>query len=325
MIIKNRNGKNLLTSTALGVTSEQLEILKILYKNTSNVYRFGRVKNMTAKNSVKTHTRQLLKLADFLSESLDDEQIRKDLRLLAFIHDLGEILGELTVAHEDVVNASEVTRSKKELYEFEIFKAAYCAARTGEKQLKLFIAKSVGLEKAEDLYNYAKEYNTRQEVSTEEFNLFKKFVGKGMNKMVPIYLKCIDRAEGTIFYCGNSEDLDLTQDSFMERMIAYNLKSLYEGTPFDLGGDDNLISVYKKAKSILKAATRHYKYLCREDKYDFFSNAFNSFYDSLGRFYTWGDHEYVYFAKYWKLSDLFKIIGGEFKVYKSLEDVYSVK
>lgn len=313
----------LITTKKLGISKDVLTTLKLIYAELANVYRFGRVTNLTKKNSVKTHTKQLLKMADFVAESFTDEQNKKDLRLLCFIHDMGEVLGELTVAHEDVNNESSVSRNKKDLYEFEIFKSAYLAAKLGKETLASFIELSKMYDSAEQLYNYAKEFSANSKLveTKEDLEIFKKFQGKSMNKMMPTYLKCLDRAEGTIFYCNNAEDIDLTKDSFMEKMITYNLKSIYDGTPLDLGGDDNLINVYKKCRSILKAATRHYKYLCREDRYDIFSILFNGVYDSVGRFYTWGDDNYVYFAR--NLSDFYNIAVGRFKSYKSLELVYN--
>lgn len=312
---------SVITAGKLGISQEVLDTLNLIYKQLGKVYRFGRVKNLTKKNSVKAHTKELVKLADYVAKSFTDEPNKKDLRLLAFIHDMGEILGEFTVAHEDVNNESAVTKGKKDVYEFAIFRGAYIAAKKGEDSLLEYIEQSKQFTTAEELYTYAQEYTLGYENTKEDLEVFKKFQGKSMNKMIPIYLKCLDRAEGTIFYCAHAQDVDLTQDTFMERMIAYNLKSIYEDAPADLGGDDNLLTVYLKVKSILKASTRQYKYMCRESSYDVLSLVFNSLYDNMGRFYTWGPDGYVYFAR--DLSSFWNIFTGKYKGYKTIKDIYN--
>ena len=323
-MILNRHGHKIFNTSNLGVSLEQWSALHALYESLGDVYRFNDVPNMVKTNTVAEHTAQLMKLADFVAESLDDEQDRKDLRLLALIHDMGELCGEFTVVHSDLNGKSDITTRQKEIIEFEIFKTFYTIARYNPSCLQEALRVLRDVKDLQSLRLYAAELLTAYTIDSEEdLLLFRKFQGRAMNRMLPIYVKALDRAEGTIFYCNGAEDIDLTDKAFMKKAIEYNLVALYKSLPKNLGGRQDYINAFQKCQTILKAAVRRYKFLCRFDKLSFIDTFVAKIDDTIGRFYTWGKDDFVYFAKYWKMSDIFKIITGKIKVYKNIEEIYN--
>tara|TARA_R110000823_G_scaffold241207_1_gene365972 strand:+ start:6409 stop:7368 length:960 start_codon:yes stop_codon:yes gene_type:complete len=318
MKILNRWGKNILTTKMLGISAEQIDTLKTMLKSIGEVYRFVGVPNMTKKNSVRQHTAQLTKMADFVAETLDDEQDQQKLRLMAIVHDMGEICGELTVVHDDLNGEKLISPKQKNIVEFEIFKTFY----------KLAQAKSTSYESALDSLRNFGDWNevlrAVQEIglgfsnTDEDLQLFKVYQGRDMNPMLPVFLRCMDRAEGTYFFTKFAEDVDLTEKEFMQKAVEYNMASVYKGLPKNLGDREDYINTFKKVKAIVKAVVRRYKHLCRFDRLSFLDTMFN-----WGVYVTWGKHEFTYYIKYWNLTDVMKIISGEYKVYKSLEEIYN--
>jgi len=121
MAVNNRHGENILTQSKLGVNAVQLKAIKLMLKNLSKIYRFAGVDNLTKKNSVKDHTYQMLKLSDYITESLDDEADRQALRLVCLLHDFGEIAGELTVVNDDLNGKRVLSSRDKVKIEADVF------------------------------------------------------------------------------------------------------------------------------------------------------------------------------------------------------------
>jgi len=320
----NRHGKNILTNKMLGISTKQLEALKLMLKSLGDIYRFGGVPNMTRKNSVREHTQELMKLADFVAESLDNEEDRQKLRLLALVHDMGEVCGELTVVHDDLNGEKLISPRQKEIVEFEVFQAFYSLAKEGTEDYLTLLELTRQWNDPLKLSSRAKDIMSTIISSEEDLNIFKTIQGKGMNKMIPILLKALDRAEGTYYFCRYAEDIDLTNKDFMQKAVEYNMASLYKGLPKHLGGSD-YVTAFKKTKTIVKAAVRRYKHLCRFDKLSWFDVTLSGINDFFGRYVTWGPDELVYYIRYWNLGDMFKVLTGEYKVYNSLEEIYNAK
>lgn len=330
-VVKNRHGENLVTQAKLGLDAIQLKAIKLMLKNLNVIYRFAGVANVTRKNSVKEHSCQLLKLADFLAETLDKEEDKQDLRLMALIHDFGEIAGEVTVAN-DTFKGNKVTADRaKEAFETNVFtifmNLAIIAAK--DDNTNIFDGHLAVLRDAVD--NSTDMINDTQEIRDKmgdkvkiqkEFNRLHQVYTGTKNKMLPIFLKTIDRAEGTNYFCEYGEDLDLLTKDYVQKAIEYNMSSLYTKLPKDLGGKEDYINTFKKAKTVIKAAVRRFKDLTRRDKLSLIDRLYSYLNDSLGRYVTWGPDEYVYYMKGWTLLDMFKVFTGEFKVYKKLSEVY---
>ena len=333
--ILNRHNQNLLTNSALGVDTIQLKAITLLLKHLKNIYRFAGVDNVKRKNSVREHSSQLLKLADFVAESLTDEADKQDLRLLALIHDYGELAGEVTVAN-DIFNGNKVIADKyKEAFETDIFTIFMNLAITAVKEddATMFETTLNSMRKlvdnSEDMVVETKEYRdllrSNLQKHPEFTRLLQTFLGT-KNKMMYIFLKTIDRAEGTNYLCSYGEDLDLLSKEHVQQAIEYNMSSLYVKLPKNLGGNEDYISTFKKVKSIVKAAVRRYKHLCRFDKLSWVDTVISNINDSIGRYVTWGPDEYVYYIKYWSISELYKVFTGEYtKIYKTLEEIYNDK
>jgi len=275
MIVKNRRGENLLTQSKLGLDSIQLNAVKMMLKDLKNIYRFEGVANVSRRNSVREHSCELLKLADFVAETLEKEEDRQDLRLMALIHDFGEITGEVTVAN-DTFKGNKVTADRsKEAYESNIFvifmNLALISTKDDNSNMydRLLETLREAVDNSDDMISQTKELretiSDKVKIQKEFGRLYDVYTGT-KNKMMPIFLKTIDRAEGTNYFCEHGEDLDLLTKDYVQKAIEYNMASLYTKLPKNLGGREDYINTFKKCKTIIKAAVRRFKYLTRVDK-----------------------------------------------------------
>ena len=322
MIVKNRSGENLLTQSKLGVNAQQLKAIKLMLKNLSKIYRFAGVENLTRKNSVKDHSHQMLKLADYIAESLDDDLDKVALRMICLLHDFGEIAGELTVVNDDLNGKKIISSRDKVKIEADVFyimvNLALDAVKTDNHSLFDRTLESLRVIVSEDVSRDSFDKHKKLVQEDVDFKYLNDiYTEKSLNKMIVTFFKALDRAEGNIYFCENSEDVDLLDDNFTQKIIEYNMKSLYTSLDKHLGDRQDYINTFKKVKCLLKAAIRRFKQLSR------FTNI--GLLDLIGRYYTWGKDEYVYYIKNWTLVDIFKVFTGQFKVYRKLSDVYNFK
>ncbi len=264
------------------------------------------------------------KLSDYITESLDDEADRQALRLVCLLHDFGEIAGELTVVNDDLNGKRVLSSRDKVKIEADVFyimmNLALDAVKTDNSEL--FESTLAMLRPIVEEGVSKDSFDKRKRLIKEDDDfkyLNNIYTEKSLNKMISVFFKALDRAEGTIYFCENSEDVDLMDPGFIQKAIEYNMRSLYNTLPEHLGGREDYINTFRKVKCLLKAAVRRFKHLGR------FSNKglLESINDYLGRYYTWGKDEYVYYVKSWTLLDLFKLLTGEFKVHNKLSEVYN--
>ena len=297
-----------------------------MLKYLGKIYRFAGVDNLTKKNSVKDHSFQMLKMADYIAESLNDEEDKIKLRMICLLHDFGEVAGELTVVNDDLNGKRILSSRDKVKIEADVFyimtNLALDAVKTDNHSLfeqTLHILKEVvsaGAQK--DSFDKHKKFINED---SDFVGLSDIYTEKSLNKMLVTFFRALDRSEGTIYFCEHSEDVDLMNDDFVQKNIEYNMKSLYATLPKHLGDREDYINTFKKVKCVLKTAVRRFKQLCRFNNY----GVLDLVNDCMGRYYTWGDDEYIYYIKRWTLLDMFKVLTGEFKVYNKLSEVYNGK
>lgn len=162
---------------------------------------------------------------------------------LAYLHDLGEVLGELTTYNEDIKGHTTLSTTEKKLYEFTIFKAYYLKYKYNYLQLGQFLSTGRKIPDAKGKYLFALE--TINDLEKYMTGMDKETISLYVEANDNLYLKMLDRAEGCEFYVNNHPYIALTGSSFITNVVENNIK-LIEKSNHNINAANILLQVTRK-------------------------------------------------------------------------------